>query len=49
MNTFYDTHVHLFSHRHIRSDLYFGRHHLPKWAWPLIRAISEVIDHAGAV
>jgi hypothetical protein len=49
MSTFWDTHVHLFSHRHIKSDLYFGRHRLPRWAWPIIKAIHEVIDHAGDI
>ena len=55
LNTFWDTHCHIFSHRWINDDVYFGRHHLPAWAWEVIKALraaakglqSLAPDHVG--
>lgn len=47
INTFWDTHVHIFSHRWINDDVYFGRHHLPAWAWPVIKALRAAAHGAA--
>lgn len=46
INTFWDTHCHIFSHRWINDDVYFGRHHLPAWAWPVIKALRAAAHGA---
>jgi hypothetical protein len=41
INTFCDTHCHIFSHRWINDDVYFGRHRVPGWAGSLLPMLRD--------
>ena len=42
-----DSHIHVFSHKHIAADLHFGRHHLPAVAWAALRALAPLVEEAS--